>query len=197
MDTALSIAAGVALAAACGFRVFVPLLAVSLAARAGQLPLAPGFQWLGTDAAAIALGTATILEVAAYYVPWLDHLLDGIGAPVATAAGVAAAAAVFADLPPLLRWTLAVVAGGGAAGAVHGATSLGRLKSLAFTAGLANPVVATAELGGAIATSVLALALPVAALAFLLAGLLLLAWAARRRRRAGAGDGAGPSGGKG
>ena len=172
-----------ALAAACGFRVFVPLLAVSLAARGGHLPLAPGFQWVGTDAAAIAFGTATALEIAAYYLPWLDHVLDVVAAPAATAAGVVAAASVFTDLPPFLRWALAVVAGGGAAGAVHGATSLTRLKSAAFTAGLANPVVATAELAGAVATSALALAAPAAALGLLALVLGGLVWARRRRSR--------------
>ena len=113
------------------------------------------------------IGTATAVEIAAYYVPWLDHVLDVVAAPAATAAGAVVAASLFTDLPPFLRWTLAVVAGGGAAGAVHGATSLTRLKSTAFTAGLGNPVVATAELAGAAATSALALAAPAAALALL------------------------------
>lgn len=156
----LSVLAGIGLAAACGFRVFVPLLVMSVAAHNGHLPLAAGFAWLGTLPALLALITATVVEVFAYYVPWLDHLLDLLATPVALAAGGLAMAAMVTDLPPALRWLAVLLGGAGSAGLVQGATVLLRLKSSALSGGLANPVVATLELFGAITTALLALAVP-------------------------------------
>ena len=47
MSVALSVATGIALAAAAGFRAFVPLLAAGLAIRFGYVEAAPGFAWRG------------------------------------------------------------------------------------------------------------------------------------------------------
>ncbi|HEX6791413.1 MAG TPA: DUF4126 domain-containing protein [Candidatus Krumholzibacteria bacterium] len=180
METIVGILVGTALAAACGFRVFVPLLVLGIAGRGGHVPLAGDFHWITTMPALIALGTATVLEIVAYYVPWLDHVLDTIATPSAVLAGVIATAAVVGDLPPIVRWGLAIVAGGSAAGTVQGATVLARLKSGTMTAGLANPVVATVELAGSVVTSVLAVVVPLLALALIVA---LLVWAYRTTRR--------------
>jgi hypothetical protein len=169
MESLFSLAVGIGLSAACGFRVFVPLLVAAGAARAGFLTPAPGFEWLGTDPALIALGAATVLEVLAYFVPWLDHLLDALATPAAVGAGVLASAAVLTDLPAALRWGLAAIAGGGAAGLAQGASVLLRLKSAALTGGLANPVVALFELGAALLVSVCAIAAPLLALALAVA----------------------------
>ena len=76
METALSVILGIGLSAACGFRVFVPMLGTSIAALSGHLELSEGFGWIGTPAAAIGFGTATVIEIGAYYVPWLDNLLE-------------------------------------------------------------------------------------------------------------------------
>jgi len=184
MEAALSIAAGVALAAACGFRVFVPLLVAGVAARTGHLDLAPGFSWLASDAALVGLGAATAAEVLAYAVPWLDHLLDVLATPSAVAAGVVASAAVFVDLPPAVRWGAAVVLGGGAAGAVQAGTVLARLKAGLLGAGAANPAVAAGELVGALALAVAALAAPFVVLLLLAAAAAVLLRRARRRRAA-------------
>ena len=113
MTEFLSVALGIGLAAACGFRVFVPLLFVSIAAKAGKLTLVSSFQWMGTDAAMIAFSVATAIEIAAYYIPWLDNLLDTIATPAAVVAGAIISASVFTGMDPFLRWTLAVIAGGG------------------------------------------------------------------------------------
>lgn len=169
----VSAAVGIGLAAACGFRVFVPLLIASLAAHYGHLPLAGGFEWLATLPALIALGTATALEVGAYYVPWLDHALDLVATPAAVLAGMLAAASVVTDLPPLLKWSTVIIGGGGAAGLIQGASVLLRLKSGALTGGLANPLVSTLELAGAGMTAILAILLPL--LCLVLVGALLLA----------------------
>lgn len=163
MDALIGFFVGLALSAAAGFRVFVPLLLTGSAARLGYLELTTDMSWLASDAALVALATATVLEVSAYYVPWLDNLLDTVATPTAVVAGVIAWAAVTPELSPLLRWTLAVVAGGGAAGIVQSGTTLLRLHSSAFTAGLGNPVVATGELAGSVSLSVLAVLAPVLA----------------------------------
>jgi len=165
LEPLLGIPLGLALSTAAGLRVFVPLLLTGLAARLGYLTLTPSMTWIGSDAALLAFATATVLEVGAYYVPWLDNVLDTVGTPAAITAGVITTAAVTPELSPLLRWTLAIVAGGGAAGLVQGGTALLRLKSSAFTAGVGNPVLATGELVGSLALSALALLAPLLAAA--------------------------------
>lgn len=185
----LSIALGLGLAAAAGLRVFVPLLALGIASRAGWVQLADGFEWLASDHALIAFGTATLVEVLAYHVPFLDHLLDTLATPSAVVAGTLASAAVLTDLPPIVKWTVAVLAGGGAAGLVQTATVLARVGSTTFTGGLGNVLLASFELFGAIGTVILAIALPLVTLALVLTLLVVAAYAITRvaRRRAGRG----------
>jgi hypothetical protein len=170
----ISVAIGLGLAAACGFRVFTPLLIAGIAAHWGHLPLAGGFEWLGSLPALVAFGTATVLEIGAYYFPWLDHALDLIATPAAVLAGIVAAASVVTDLPPLLKWTVTIVGGGGAAGLVQAASVLLRLKSTALTGGLGNPVVATVEAAGSVITSIVAIVLPLVAVAILVVGVVLV-----------------------
>ena len=173
-ESFVSIALGLGLSAACGFRVFVPLLLISTAARYDYLALSPGFAWMESTAALVVFGTATALEVGAYYVPWLDNFLDAAATPAAVLAGVLASAAVFVEMPPLVRWSLALIGGGAAAGLIQGATVLLRLKSLALSGGLTNPLVSTAELAGSTITSVLAILLPILCLALLIVGSILV-----------------------
>lgn len=184
-DTLLSLGLGIGLAAACGFRVFVPLLVLSVAARYGYVPLADGWDWLATTPATIAFASATVLEVAGYYIPWFDHLLDTIATPAAVVAGMVTSASILGDLPPLLKWTSVVIGGGGAAALVQGSTVALRAGSGVATAGLANPVVASVELFGATATAILAIALPVLALLVAVAFVAVLFRLSRRvlRRR--------------
>jgi hypothetical protein len=160
MDTLLAICLGIGLSAACGFRVFVPLLVMSIASLSGHLTLAPGFQWIGTYPALISFSAATILEIGGYYIPWVDHLLDSVATPAAIVAGTVITASMVSNIDPLLKWTLAAIAGGGAAGLVQGTTVLARGVSTATTGGLGNPFFATVELGGALFTSILALLAP-------------------------------------
>jgi hypothetical protein len=183
LSAALSIVAGIALAAACGFRVFIPLLVVSAASRAGLLSVSDGFAWIGSTPALACFASAAALEVASYWVPWLDNALDALATPAAVVAGIVVSAAVITDVDPWLKWTLSAVAGGGAAAAVQIPSVIARAASSATTGGLANPVVATTELaasGGVSAASVLAVALPVALPLVVLA----LVWVAYRRIRA-------------
>ena len=176
----LSVATGLALAAAAGFRAFVPLLAAGLAIHFGYVEPARGFDWLGEPLVLIALSVATIAEIAAYYVPGVDHVLDLIGAPVAVAAGIVAAAGVMVGLPDWLRWITAIGAGGAVATAGHALNAVGRAKTGSVSGGLGNPAYSTAELAGSVLLAVLAFLLPFIAL---LAMVALAAWALRRWRR--------------
>jgi len=176
LEFVLSICLGVGLAAACGFRVFVPLLGISSAALAGHVDLASGFDWVGTWPAFACFLTATILEIAAYYVPWIDNALDSIATPAAVIAGTVVTASVITDLSPLTQWTLAVIAGGGTAGLIQSGTVALRGASTLSTGGTANFLVATAELIASICTTLLAILLPVfcVGLVFVAGGLLLM-----------------------
>src|SRR5215475_10555778 len=178
-DLALSIVLGIALAAATGFRVFLPMLIVSAAAYTGHLSLDNGFAWLGTPAALIMLSVAAVAEILAYYIPVVDNLLDSLATPAAFVAGTVVSAAVMTDVPPMVKWTAAVIAGGGIAGLTQGATAAIRAHSTVLTGGLGNPVIATAELVGALLMSFLALIAPAAAIALL----ILFLWLAIRLLR--------------
>ncbi|HEV7517086.1 MAG TPA: DUF4126 domain-containing protein [Thermoanaerobaculia bacterium] len=160
MDTLLSVMIGVGLAAACGFRVFVPLLVLSLAAQSGHMSLAHGFAWIGSAPATIAFAVATLVEIAGYYIPWVDHLLDTIAAPTAVVAGILVTASALGHTSPFLQWSLALLAGGGTAAVFQGLTTAARGVSTLTTGGLGNPIVSTVEAGGSALLSVLAIAVP-------------------------------------
>jgi hypothetical protein len=174
METVLSIFLGIGLSAACGFRVFVPLLVMSVASLAGHLQLAPGFAWIGTYPALLTFSVATCLEVAGYYIPWVDNVLDSLATPAAIVAGTLVTASMVSHVSPLMKWTLAVIAGGGVAAAVQGATVIARGASSLGTGGAANPLIATIELGGSLVTSIAAILAPV--LVVVIFGLLFYAF---------------------
>jgi Domain of unknown function (DUF4126) len=183
----LSIVLGVGLAAATGFRVFLPMLVVGVAAYAGHLPLDSNFAWLATPSALIMLSVAALAEILAYYIPAVDNLLDALASPAALVAGTIVSAAVMTDVPPMVKWTAAVIAGGGVAGLTQGLTALLRAKSIVLTGGAGNVVLSTAELVGALLVSLLALAAPLAALGlvifFLWLGTRLIRHLFRKERR--------------
>ena len=179
-DLALSVALGIGLAAATGLRLFVPMLVASAAAYTGHLPLSENFAWLATLPALILLGVAAAVEILAYYIPGVDNLLDTLATPLAFVAGTIVAAAVMTDLPPMVKWAAAVIAGGGIAGLTQSVTTVVRAKSTVLTGTLGTPAIATAEFGGSLLVSLLALAAP---LLTLLAVVLLLWLAVRWLRR--------------
>jgi hypothetical protein len=180
LGSLVGIALGIGLAAATGFRIFIPLLIAGLAARFDVIPLGDSFQWLSSTPALLMLGTAAVVETLAYYIPGVDHALDLIASPATLVAGTVASAAVMTDIPPAVMWPVAVIAGGGAAGLTKGSTALLRAKSGVMTGGLANPVVATVETAGATGLTVLAIVVPVLCL---IAVVALLWWAARKAGR--------------
>jgi hypothetical protein len=174
MNEMIAIFAGVGLAAACGFRVFVPLFIASLAANTGveafggmdfQGMLGADFEWLGSDWVTIALGVATALEIGSYYIPWLDNALDTIATPAAVVAGTFISGAMLPEFmgDEALKWITAAIMGGGTAGIVQGASVITRGASTATTGGIGNPAVSTAELGGSVLTAGLAVLVPVVA----------------------------------
>jgi hypothetical protein len=175
MDTyqmIMAVVMGLALAAAAGFRVFVPLLALSLASKAGIIGLDPGMTWIASTPAVICLSVATVAEIVAYKVPWVDNALDTVATPSAVIAGSVIAASQFGfigDQGQLLKWGAAIIAGGGLAGLIQVGTVALRAASLGFTGGLGNPVIGLAESGAAITVSLLAV------FAAIIAGVMVLA----------------------
>ncbi|HOW26693.1 MAG TPA: DUF4126 domain-containing protein [Bacteroidales bacterium] len=165
-----AVALGVGLAASCGFRVFVPLLVASIAARTGVFPLNESFQWLASWPAIISFGTATIVEIGAYYIPFVDNLLDTITTPLAIGAGTLLVTSVLPMDNDLLKWITGLIVGGGAAATIQGGSVLTRLASSKLTAGAGNPVVATGEHAASIGSSLLTLVSPllIAVIFFLL-----------------------------
>jgi hypothetical protein len=180
MSIIISIALGITLSAACGFRVFIPPLALSVAANFGQIDLTPSLDWLGTYPALTTFATAAIVETLTFCIPGLSNLLDMVAAPLALAAGTLVTAATLDDVDPVVRWTLAVVAGGGSASVVQGMTSMTRLTTGALTAGLSSPVIAAMESLSSVILSILALVVPL--LAFLLV-VGILGWSLKKLKR--------------
>lgn len=180
VSVVLSVATGLALAAAAGFRAFVPLLAAGLAIHFGYVEAAPGFSWLGEPVVLAALSVATLAEITAYYVPGVDHVLDLIAAPVAVTAGIVAAAGVMVGLPDWLRWFTAIGTGGAVSAAGHALNAVGRAKTGLASGGLGNPVYSTAELAGSVILAALAFLLPLIAVVAVAA---LIAWLLQRWRR--------------
>ncbi|MDJ0590884.1 MAG: DUF4126 domain-containing protein [Pleurocapsa sp. MO_226.B13] len=174
MEILLALGLGITLSAACGFRVFVPPLVMSLAAIYGHIPLSAGFEWLGTTEAAIALAVATVLEISAYYIPIVDNLLDTVQVPLAVGIGTIITAATLGHTDPVLQWTLAAIAGGGTAGVMGTLASLTRLASTGITGGLGNFIVATIEAVGSISLSILGISFPLWTAAIVL-GVLVVA----------------------
>ena len=175
---------GVGLSAASGMRLFIPPLVLSTAALYFGMPLPDSLHWLATPTAFYIFLTATVVEIGAYYIPWLDNLLDSIAAPAAVVAGTLITSPFLGDIDPFWRWTLALLAGGTAAGTVQTLTTTARLSSLAATAGLANPIVATLENLFALAITVTTVVFPVITIVFLLVALLAAVWVVRKFRRA-------------
>lgn len=163
---------GIGLAAATGFRVFLPMFAVSLASYMGWIPMNESFEWLAGLPTLITTGIATIVEILAYYIPFVDHLLDTMSIPLATIAGSVMFASQFAEIGTFPQWALALIAGGGTAAAISSGFAGTRAASTATTGGFGNSVVATTETAGAGLMSILALAAPF--IAFLLAIALII-----------------------
>ncbi|WP_180105090.1 DUF4126 domain-containing protein [Acinetobacter sp. YH12108] len=184
METILGLCIGIGLSAACGFRVFVPLLVMSIAALMGWFEPMTGFKWLAMPAVCLALAIATICEIAAYYIPWVDNAIDMIATPAAMLAGTLTTMAVSSgEMSQFATWAAAIIVGGGTAGAVQLSSVAARGLSTATTGGVANPVLSTGEWIGAILLSILSLLLPVlAALLVVMLVILAIRWIHQKKK---------------
>jgi len=183
MDLFLALVVGIGASAACGFRVFLPPLVLGVLSRTGQFHLAPGFEWLGSTAALVLFGTAAVVEIAAYFVPAFDNLLDVAATPAAVAAGTLATASVLGDVSPGLRWVIALVAGGGVASVVQLSTVAVRGASTLMSGGVTNGAVASAELASSGSMTLLAVFAPFVALFIAVALVVAAPWILLKLRR--------------
>jgi hypothetical protein len=173
-ETIISIFLGVGLAASVGFRIFLPLFALSLASYFNVWELNESWQWIGSLAAVITFGVATLVEIFAYFIPFVDNLLDGFAVPLAAIAGTAVMVSTIAGLDPVVTWSLAIIAGGGTATAIKGAGATGRLASTASTGGMGNPVVSTIETGTALVVTTASIFFPILAAVLVIIILLII-----------------------
>ncbi|MHB9054669.1 MAG: DUF4126 domain-containing protein [Paludibacteraceae bacterium] len=179
----VAIALGIGLSASTGFRVFIPMLVASVAAHFHILPATESFLWLGSWPAMITFGAATVVEVMAYYIPFVDNLLDTITTPMAVGAGTLLMTSVLPVDNEMIKWITGFIVGGGAAATMQGGSVLSRLTSSKFTAGLGNPVVSTGENIAALGSSVLSLFMPVfVAVIFIIIAIIIFSRMAAWRR---------------
>jgi hypothetical protein len=164
LETVISICLGIGLSASVGFRIFLPLFVLSLASYFNVLELNQSWIWLGNLSTLIILGVATLVEIFAYFVPYIDNLLDSIAIPLAALAGTLVMVSTLVGLSPEITWALAIIAGGGTAVAIAGTSSATRLASTVTTAGMGNPVISTVETGTSVLLSVISIVLPVFAI---------------------------------
>ncbi len=176
-----AIALGVGLAASCGFRVFVPMLVASIAAHFGIFPVQEGFQWLASWPAMLCFGTATIFEILAYYIPFVDNVLDSITTPLAVGAGTLLLTSVLPIDNDMLKWLTGFIVGGGIAATVQGGSVLTRLASTNLTAGIGNSIVTTGEHAAAFGTSLLSLVAPFIVVTILILFIIFMLFIFRRK----------------
>ena len=161
---------GISLASASGFRVFLPPFLLSLAVRTDTLV---SFDLSGTEfaifdsnAAVLILGIACLAEFGAYYVPWLDNVLDTIASPAAVLSGIGMTSMVLDGSDPIIQWSFAIIAGGGSAGIIQATTVVIRGLSSTLTLGFGNSFVASGENIASIVLTIAALIAPIIAAIF-------------------------------
>lgn len=174
METFISICLGIGLAASVGFRVFLPLFALSLSSYFNVWDLNDSWLWLGSLTALITFGVAMVVEIAAYYIPFIDNLLDSMSVPLAALAGTAVMMSTMVDLSPIISWSLAIIAGGGTAVAISGFSGVTRLASTTSTGGVGNPIVSTIETITAVFMTIMSVFLPLLAIVFVIIILIII-----------------------
>ena len=184
MEILLQVLVGIGLAATCGFRVFVPLFVMSIAGVSGYMNFSAGFEWIASYPALIIFGVATVLEIVAYFVPYVDNILDMASLPIGIVAGIIVVASVITAVDPILRWTLTVIAGGGIAAGTGVISNAVHALSTATTGGTANPAVSTIESGATVIMTILSVVLPiVGVLVVALVLFLSIRYVVRRKRK--------------
>ncbi len=161
IETISAIALGIGLSASTGFRVFIPLLVAGIANYTGILQLSESFLWMGSIPAIISFGVASVVEVLAYYIPFVDNLLDTIATPLSVVAGTLLMTSVFPAESEWMKWIAGVLVGGGAAAIIQSGSALTRLFSSGVTGGISNPLISTGEGVAATGFSILSLFIPI------------------------------------
>lgn len=189
----LELVIGSSLAAAAGLNAWIPLFLLGLASKLLPAVILPsGWSWLGSDIALWIIGALLVLEIVADKIPALDSLNDIVHSIIRPAAGGiafgagASAQTVAVDDPGSFfseRTWIPVVAGIVIALAVHAAKATGRVAANAATAGVAAPVLSTAEDIAAFVLSAAAIIVPVVAAVLLIGLLVTIVVAVRRRSR--------------
>ena len=142
----LSLSLGLGLAAACGFRVFIPPLMMGVGSRLDLYKLEGSFVWVDDTWAIAIFAVATLLEIGGYFIPWIDNLLDAVATPAAIVGGIfVTSASLEGELDPSAQWTLSVIAGGSVSGVIQLGTVATRAISTGTTGGLANPIISLLE----------------------------------------------------
>ncbi|HAE41652.1 MAG TPA: DUF4126 domain-containing protein [Clostridiales bacterium] len=180
MELVFNIFIGIGLAATCGFRVFVPLLVMGIANMIGYLELSPGFAWIGSYPTLVIFGIATAVEIAAYFIPYVDNLLKTISIPISAIAGIVVTAAVVTDISPVLKWPLAIIAGGGAASVTSLISNGAHGTSTVFSGGTVNPIVSAGETLVSVIMSILAILFPLVAVSLLVIMIMVIVRRVRR-----------------
>lgn len=180
-ETISAVALGIGLAASTGFRVFIPLLVAGIASHFGVLPLGDNFAWMGSVPALITFGVAAVAEVLAYYIPFVDNLLDTIATPLSVGAGTLLMTSVFPADNEWMKWIMGFLVGGGAAATIQSGSALTRLMSSKFTAGAGNSVVSTGEGVAATGFSIMSLFMPVIVAVLLLVFVIVILRLAYRK----------------
>lgn len=177
----LALPAAFGLAGASGLNASLPLLIVSLLARAGLVHLAPPFDALQSDVAFYGILLLAVVEFAADKVPALDSVGHFVMAPLAAASGAivfASQTGAIQQVDPGLTVVLSLLAGAGTAGAVHLTRAVARPVANVV---LMGPVVSLFEDAGSAVLSLTALLAPLL-VPVMLAGGVVAGWALWRRR---------------
>ncbi len=184
-EIVLALLLGLGLSASCGFRVFLPLLVASLAAYFKLFPdgVTYSIYWLGTMPAVLTFATAAVIEIAGYYIPVVDNFLDFIATPLSIAAGTLLTASFLQIDNEMIKWSLGLIVGGGAAGIVQTGTTFTRLLSSKTTLTTGNGLLATGENTLAFSGAVFAFIVPVIAGVLSIFIILLMLYFIKRSSR--------------
>ncbi len=161
MELFFSLLIGIGLSATSGFRLFLPFLVISAASLTGHLELSPAFAWISTYPALTVFAVAALVEALSYFFPYVDNLLSTISIPFAVIAGTVITASVIVDMGPLLTWSLAIIAGGGASLTTKTTSALLHTGSTAVSGGTANPVLSAVETGYSVVMAIVSIFAPV------------------------------------
>ena len=103
------------------------------------------FEFLSSDMSLIVMGSASLMEILAYKVPFLDNALDAVATPLAGLAGVTVVAITLQGTDPAIQWAFAIIAGGSTSIGIQSATVAGRGLSSVASLGVANPIFSMVE----------------------------------------------------